>query len=102
MEASKLQVNLEIALVAKNANPDVRVVARVFDHDLAGRLQYIAAADDFTLLAQPAEVHGHRRRAALQPPRNGRRRQGRVVAEEGQDLSFALGHFMSPKTDFGL
>ena len=37
-------VNLEIALVAKNANPDVRVVARLFDHDLAGRSRAAAAA----------------------------------------------------------
>ncbi|HEY5821760.1 MAG TPA: NAD-binding protein [Propionibacteriaceae bacterium] len=32
-------VNLEIALVAKNVNPGVRVVARLFDHDLANRVE---------------------------------------------------------------
>lgn len=32
-------VNLEIALVAKNADPCVRVVARLFDHDLANRVE---------------------------------------------------------------
>ena len=32
-------VNLEIALVARNANPNVRVVARLFDHDLANRVE---------------------------------------------------------------
>lgn len=32
-------VNLEIALVAKNANPGVRVVTRLFDHDLANRVE---------------------------------------------------------------
>ena len=32
-------VNLEIALVAKDANPDVRVVARVFDHDPVSRVE---------------------------------------------------------------
>lgn len=32
-------VNLEIALVAKDENPDVRVVTRLFDHDLADRVE---------------------------------------------------------------
>lgn len=32
-------VNLEIALVAKDVNPAVRVVARMFDHDLANRVE---------------------------------------------------------------
>ncbi|GAB3704248.1 potassium channel family protein [Mariniluteicoccus flavus] len=31
--------NLEIALVAKNTRPEVRVVTRLFDHDLAGRVE---------------------------------------------------------------
>lgn len=31
--------NLEIALVAKHANPQVRAVTRLFDHDLAGRVE---------------------------------------------------------------
>lgn len=32
-------VNLEIALVAKDENPGVRVVTRLFDHDLADRVE---------------------------------------------------------------
>lgn len=50
-------VNLEIALVAKNANPDVRVVARVFDHDLAGRVERrlkLGATRSVSMLAAPA------------------------------------------------
>ena len=50
-------VNLEIALVAKNANPGVRVVARVFDHDLAGRVERrlkLGATRSVSMLAAPA------------------------------------------------
>ena len=50
-------VNLEIALVAKNANPGVRVVARVFDHDLAGRVErrlQLGATRSVSMLAAPA------------------------------------------------
>jgi Trk K+ transport system NAD-binding subunit len=50
-------VNLEIALVAKNANPDVRVVARLFDHDLAARVErrlHVGATRSVSMLAAPA------------------------------------------------
>ena len=50
-------VNLEIALVAKNANPDVRVVARLFDHDLAARVErrlQLGATRSVSMLAAPA------------------------------------------------
>ena len=50
-------VNLEIALVAKNANPGVRVVARVFDQDLAGRVERrlrLGATRSVSMLAAPA------------------------------------------------
>ena len=50
-------VNLEIALVAKDANPGVRVVARVFDHDLAGRVERrlkLGATRSVSMLAAPA------------------------------------------------
>jgi Trk K+ transport system NAD-binding subunit len=50
-------VNLEIALVAKNANPGVRVVARVFDHDLAERVERrleLGATRSVSMLAAPA------------------------------------------------
>jgi len=50
-------VNLEIALQAKNANPDVRVVARVFDHDLAARVEHrleLGATRSVSMLAAPA------------------------------------------------
>ena len=50
-------VNLEIALVARNANPGVRVVARVFDHDLAGRVERrlkLGATRSVSMLAAPA------------------------------------------------
>ena len=50
-------VNLEIGLVAKNANPGVRVVARVFDHDLAGRVERrlrLGATRSVSMLAAPA------------------------------------------------
>ena len=50
-------VNLEIALVAKNANPGVRVVARLFDHDLAGRVErrlQLGSTRSVSMLAAPA------------------------------------------------
>jgi Trk K+ transport system NAD-binding subunit len=50
-------VNLEIALVAKNANPGVRVVARLFDHDLAARVErrlHLGATRSVSMLAAPA------------------------------------------------
>ena len=50
-------VNLEISLVAKDANPGVRVVARVFDHDLAGRVERrlkLGATRSVSMLAAPA------------------------------------------------
>ena len=50
-------VNLEIALVAKDANPSVRVVARVFDHDLASRAErrlQLGATRSVSMLAAPA------------------------------------------------
>lgn len=50
-------VNLEIALVAKDANPGVRVVARVFDHDLAARVERrlkLGATRSVSMLAAPA------------------------------------------------
>ncbi len=50
-------VNLEIALVAKNANPGVRVVARLFDHDLANRVErrlQLGATRSVSMLTAPA------------------------------------------------
>jgi hypothetical protein len=50
-------VNLEIALVAKDVNPSVRVVARVFDHDLASRVErwlQLGATRSVSMLAAPA------------------------------------------------
>ncbi|MET0693518.1 MAG: NAD-binding protein [Propionibacteriaceae bacterium] len=50
-------VNLEIGLVAKHANPDVRVVTRLFDHDLAGRVERrleLGATRSVSMLAAPA------------------------------------------------
>jgi Trk K+ transport system NAD-binding subunit len=50
-------VNLEIGLVAKSVNPAVRVVTRVFDHDLAGRVERrleLGATRSVAMLAAPA------------------------------------------------
>ena len=50
-------VNLEIALVARNANPGVRVVTRLFDHDLAARVErrlQLGATRSVSMLAAPA------------------------------------------------
>lgn len=50
-------VNLEIGLVAKNANPQVRVVARLFDHELANRVEHrlqLGATRSVSMLAAPA------------------------------------------------
>ena len=50
-------VNLEIALLAKNANPDVQVVSRVFDHDLAARVErrlQLGPTRSVSMLAAPA------------------------------------------------
>lgn len=50
-------VNLEIGLVAKHANPGVRVVTRLFDHDLAGRVERrldLGATRSVSMLAAPA------------------------------------------------
>jgi len=50
-------VNLEIGLVAKQANPSVRVVTRLFDHDLAGRVERrldLGATRSVSMLAAPA------------------------------------------------
>ena len=50
-------VNLEIGLVAKNVNPDVRVVARLFDHDLANRVEHrlqLGTTRSVSMLAAPA------------------------------------------------
>jgi Trk K+ transport system NAD-binding subunit len=50
-------VNLEIGLVAKIANPDVRVVTRLFDHDLAARVErrlHLGATRSVSMLAAPA------------------------------------------------
>jgi Trk K+ transport system NAD-binding subunit len=50
-------VNLEIGLVAKQANADVRVVTRLFDHDLAGRVERrldLGATRSVSMLAAPA------------------------------------------------
>lgn len=50
-------VNLEIALVVKNLNPDVRVVARMFDHDLANRVErrlQLGATRSVSMLTAPA------------------------------------------------
>jgi Trk K+ transport system NAD-binding subunit len=50
-------VNLEIALLAKNANPDVQVVSRVFDHDLAARVERrleLGPTRSVSMLAAPA------------------------------------------------
>lgn len=50
-------VNLEIALVAKDVNPRVRVVARLFDHELAARVERrleLGATRSVSMLAAPA------------------------------------------------
>lgn len=50
-------VNLEIALVAKGTNPHVRVVARLFDHELAARVERrleLGATRSVSMLAAPA------------------------------------------------
>ena len=50
-------VNLEIALLAKNANPGVQVVSRVFDHDLAARVESrleLGPTRSVSMLAAPA------------------------------------------------
>lgn len=50
-------VNLEIGLVAKEANADVRVVTRLFDHDLAGRVERrlkLGPTRSVSMLAAPA------------------------------------------------
>lgn len=50
-------VNLEIALVAKNANPGVRAVIRLFEHDLAERVEqrmHLGATRSVSMLAAPA------------------------------------------------
>lgn len=50
-------VNLEIALVAKEAQPQVRVVTRLFDHDLANkaeRLLDLGPTRSVSMLAAPA------------------------------------------------
>ncbi len=50
-------VNLEIGLVAKQVNPGVRVVTRVFDHDLATRVERrleLGATRSVAMLAAPA------------------------------------------------
>lgn len=50
-------VNLEIGLVAKQAKEDVRVVTRVFDHELAGRVERrlkLGATRSLSMLAAPA------------------------------------------------
>lgn len=50
-------VNLEIGLVAKAANPAVRVVTRLFDHDLASRVERrldLGATRSVSMLAAPA------------------------------------------------
>lgn len=50
-------VNLEIALVAKDVNPRVRVVARLFDHELAARVErrlQLGATRSVSMLAAPA------------------------------------------------
>jgi Trk K+ transport system NAD-binding subunit len=50
-------VNLEIALLAKNANPAVQVVSRVFDHDLAARVERrleLGPTRSVSMLAAPA------------------------------------------------
>ncbi|WP_375425243.1 potassium channel family protein [uncultured Friedmanniella sp.] len=49
--------NLEIALLAKGVNPRVRVVARVFDHELAARVERrleLGATRSVSMLAAPA------------------------------------------------
>lgn len=49
--------NLEIALVAKEANPGVRVVTRLYDHELAGRVEkrlQIGPTRSVSMLAAPA------------------------------------------------
>ncbi len=78
-------VNLEIALVAKNANPGVRVVARVFDHDLAGRVERrlkLGATRSVSMLAAPAfaaAALGNRRRGHL-PDRTRQIMRGALTA----------------------
>lgn len=50
-------VNLEIGLLAKAANPGVRVVSRLFDHDLASRVERrldLGASRSVSMLAAPA------------------------------------------------
>lgn len=50
-------VNLEIALVAKGSQPEVRVVTRLFDHDLANkaeRLLDLGPTRSVSMLAAPA------------------------------------------------
>lgn len=50
-------VNLEIGLVAKHANPGVRVVTRLYDHDLAARVERrleLGATRSVSMLAAPA------------------------------------------------
>lgn len=50
-------VNLEISLVAKSANPDVRVVTRMFDHELAERVERrleLGTTRSVSMLAAPA------------------------------------------------
>ena len=50
-------VNLEIGLVAKQVNPEVRVVTRMFDHDLATRVErrlHLGATRSVAMLAAPA------------------------------------------------
>ncbi|MGD7706892.1 NAD-binding protein [Microlunatus sp. Y2014] len=49
--------NLEIGLAAKDAHPDVRVVTRLFDHDLADRVERrvaLGATRSVSVLAAPA------------------------------------------------
>lgn len=50
-------VNVEIGLVAEHANAGVRVVTRLFDHDLAGRVERrldLGAVPSVSMLAAPA------------------------------------------------
>ena len=58
--------NLEIAMVAHQARPDVRVVTRLFDHELATRVEHrlgLGATRSVSMLAAPtfaAAALGHR------------------------------------------
>ncbi|MGJ6979359.1 NAD-binding protein [Aestuariimicrobium soli] len=58
--------NLEIGLVAQQARPDVRVVTRVFDHELADRVEHrlkLGPTRSVSMLAAPvfaAAALGHR------------------------------------------